>query len=704
MHIYKVVVSMALVICLIVCPFCTRVNANPVITSWVIGAFLAVAISMGFYFDINLADISTWVTAKIEAYLQANGFNSIEAWLGANFEAEATISGNFLGLTPNLYARLKAAVEFSIGTGSDDLPQGGTESSPVARSLLSNYYLPCTITIPNVGSFTGDYPIINYEAIADRSPDWNFVNNATQGYRYQYNIFPLSFDPTMSAGWTQFTIISNNINYNYQFYIDNIYSLSDNTKGTLSLRNYPTTNTPNLNTLKAPINNWNMSSYYANSSYNIQLAFIPHNGDYTKLKPCFIYKAINGVDYLCYFSLNGMTTIPAFSNGNGDITAFGVGTPGYNFNNSDLIYIDLQLGQINSVLQALLALIAAINDNLISWTVAIQTLSPEDLPVNTSAFIDFVDYCNEQTNLYLSGTSSLSACVGNMYQQLYNTISTLTSAPLSDACINAYNAFINKLTLFSTSSDPGGSLSSVQAFQDALSALTGTYNQKITNATSLLDTYINNATGLQEIIGLYNAFTSYCESLGFQINLVTDTKSSISQMNNVVDRYIAGTITSDQALTSLLALYKTGITNSNTADQLGAIVSAYQACVDRVTLNDLAVDPNGLGQTADDVIQMEDDLISHIDLDGLSALLDFQNWTYINSSEGSLYREFFQKIMDSNSPFYLFIYVPMILGIVSIVLGTRVTLPHKVKASHDESITVDPKFDRYHSDYNGRGA
>lgn len=698
----KVFLSIFLSVCLIFVPFSRlKVSADPVISSFVIGLFLSVCLALGFHFDISIADISAWAEAKIQSYLNANGYGSVSAWLGANFESEATVSGSFLGLTPNLWAKLKLAVEASIGSGSDDLPTGGTVSEPVTRSLLSNYYLPCTITIPNVGTYTGDYPVLDYGAIANRQPDFRYTNQFSYGYKYAYNAFPISFPLQMTTQvQVPFTIVSNSVTYNFSYFINNTYTVNSPKPGALSIGD---PSTDSNSSLRVPINSFDNRAFYADTLYNAQLAFIPKNGSYQNLIPVFIYHSINGYDYLMYPANFGIT-IPAFSTGTGSITAYGVGIPQYTFNNADLIYIDLQLGNLNTALQALIALIAALNDNLVTWTIAIQSNSPSDLPEDTTSLIDYVDYCNEQTNLYLSGTSSLAACVGNMYTELYNTLSIVSSSQISTALINTYNAFLSKMTLYSSSMDPGGTLSSVQQFQTALFSLTGTYAQKFAAATSLLDTYISNATGIQETIALYNAYTSYCDTLGYQINLVTDIKSSINQMNAVVDRYLNGTVDASSAMTTLLTLYKNGISNAKSGDQLAAVVAAYQACVDRISLDAFSVDPEGLGDTADDVIQLEDDLISHIDLDALSAMFDFQNWTYINSQEGSLYREFFQKIMNSNSPFYLFIYVPMILGIVSIVLGTRVTLPHKVKASRDDSISRDPKYDRYHSDYTGRGA
>ena len=699
MHIYKCIISIMLVICIIFCPLCIKVKADLVISSFVIGAFLAVAISLGFYFNVNNTDISAWVQAKINAYLQANGYNSIEAWLGANFQAEASFSGSYLSLTPSLYAKLKLAVEFAIGSGNDQLPSGGTVSDPVMRTIEGGFYFP---SIEYNGTTYTDFPIMDLRPLLASSE----AVSGTVGGTVEFHIIPdLPYGwylPVPTATATQnlsFTFSNKTITGYNEIYYSTASSVATYKRYNIVMWGFGgEKNSNGVFTWPSsimPVNNasWGQLNYDDRVSPVITFGVIDNT---PKAVPVLAWKAINGNYYVSYQKTPSQYWswfIPY--GGTTQIDAYSVGLPAYTFNNADLIYIDLQLGQINSTLQAIMDLITAINNNLISWTLAIQSNTPSDLPENTTPLIDYVDYCNEQTNLYLSGTSSISACVGNMYQELYSVLNEVTSSQISTACINTYNAFINKLTLYASLSSTGGSLSSVQAFQDALYLLTGTYDQKIANATSLLDTYISNASGLSEIIGLYNAFTAYCDSLGFQINLITDTKTSISDMNTVVDNYIAGTISSEQALSSLLTLYKTGLNGSKTADQVGAIVSAYQACVDRVTLLGLEIDPDGLGDVSADVINLEDDLLSNIDLNEISSLLAFQNWTYINTSEGSLYREFFQKIMDSSSPFYLFIYVPLILGIVSIILGTRMHLPSKKSSgSHsDSSIFNDDSWD-----------
>lgn len=396
-----------------------------------------------------------------------------------------------------------------------------------------------------------------------------------------------------------------------------------------------------------------------------------------------VYRSTDSKYYFLVGSRSGVpyTLIPAvMSDENGRIIS--QGQPAYNFNQIDTVYIDLQIGELISSIQALTDLITAINANLITATIAIQSNSPSDLPVDTGPYIDFVNYCNEQTNLALSGYHSIAEAVGNMYTEMYDYMETTTSTSLLNAIIGAYNAFINKLTLFQVingSSGSGSLLQTVQDYQEDLSDIRDSYTygtitsaQAITQASALLYSYVSDAASVEEIIGLNSAYQSFAQDLGLVLDISTNVTSSIVGFNSIVDSFLIGNIDTTTALNSLLTAYKSALQSSKTIDGVTAIISAYQACVDRISLNAFSIDPDTIGTTVPEVIDMEDDLLKQLNINSLSSFLQFQNWQYINTNEGNLYREYFQRIMDSQSPFYVFIYVPLVLGIVGIILGTRI--------------------------------
>ena len=49
----------------------------------------------------------------------------------------------------------------------------------------------------------------------------------------------------------------------------------------------------------------------------------------------------------------------------------------------------------------------------------------------------------------------------------------------------------------------------------------------------------------------------------------------------------------------------------------------------------------------------------------------FDDWVLMPDSEANLYREYFKRFFADSSPFYVFIYYPIVLGIAGIVMASR---------------------------------
>lgn len=431
-----------------------------------------------------------------------------------------------------------------------------------------------------------------------------------------------------------------------------------------------------------PVNNGMVGQMNLDRRFPTYYIFGAYNE--THAIPLFVYTAIDGNTYIIFPRSDPNWGLQPFG-GNSMINASGSGQPPYNFNNSDLIYIDLQLGQLQSSLQGIIDLITAINNNLVAFTVAIQTNSPEDLPVNMTSILDFISYCNNETGMFMSGTQTLSETLGNMYEQMYTVLGTITSPVLSNAIISAYNAFLNKLTLYEqTTANAGIEFESVQQFTSELKTIqnngisSGLITSALTNALNTLNTYVSNATSIEEIIGLHNAYQSFLEGLGLRLEQSTYSKNAVKAFNDIVDSYLNGSITQEQALTNLLSSYKTNLkTYAKTAEDVSAIIAGYQACIDRISLQAFDVPADGLGTLVPEVIKQEDDIIQQLNTNELSTMLQFQQWQYMNAGEANLYREYFQIILDTTSPFYVFIYPVLILGIVGIILGTHIRIHGK---------------------------
>lgn len=674
-----------LAILLVLVPVCRSSKVEAIsIPSFVTGLFLAVCISMGLSFDLLGIDVTSWSDLVIGNFLNANGYNSIEEWLGASYQAETSISGSFLGITPNLFAKIKLAVDFGIQNG--DIPTGGSEAAPVNKDIRPKYYLSDLTITNNITNNTQSFTNLPLVYVNDIASGGDLLN----GF-YQVNYLPTNYLYT----FTYSTISGNASNTEFRL----IDFTSNTIPGYTNLSTYAdffrfrTYSGNSVNSLVRPAT---YTQYPANSQYPIYC--IPAcSGSVNDMRftLLFIYRATNGNYYYQANHDNPWSRIPVVvSDTNGKIIS--VGQPNYNFNNVDPIYIDLQLGNLLSSIQALIDLITAINNNLITATIAIQSNSPSDLPVDTTPYIDFVNYCNEETNLALSGYQSIAEAVGNMYVEMYDIMSETTSTNLLNAIINAYNAFINKLTLFQimngSSGGSGSLLEPVQDFQVDLSDIRDSYSsgsitsaQAISQASALLYSYVSDAASVEEIIGLNSAYQSFAEDLGLILDQSSNVNSVINGFNNIVDQYLNGTLDSQAALSSLLSTYKSALNSSKTVESVIAIISAYQVAVDRISLNAFSVDPEGIGTTVPEVIQQEDDLLQLLDQNDLRAILQFQQWSYLNTNESNLYREYFQKILDSTSPFYVFIYPCLVLGIVGIILGTHIKIHGKTTVRNPTS-------------------
>lgn len=676
--------SIFLAILLVLVPVCRTSQVKAIslsdISDTVVGIFLAVSLALGFTFNVVQDNITAWAKAKILAYCQAQGFSSIEAWLGADVGAELTVKGSFLGLTPTLWAKIKAAVEFSVGIGDSDLPAGGTVDTPVSKTISGGFYFP---TLSVNGTDITNFTILDLRPYLNTSS--NYPGKSTLLIQPIPGISTSSIPVTVPDPLVTFTTT-------YTF-TSNSLSITPNYIGTIERPNYTTSNG---NTVAfsdyswyssqtftyIPVNNGFVGHMNLDRRYSTYIIFGAYDENHAL--PIFVYTAIDGNTYIIFPKSPYNYGLRPFG-GDQMINASGAGQPNYSFNNSDLIYIDLQLGQLNSALQAIIDLISGINNNLISWTVAIQTNSPEDLPVNMSSLTDFISYCNEQTNLYMSGTATMAETLGNMYNQLYTVLGTITSPVLSNAVLTAYNAFLNKLTFFEIStSSLGSEYESVQQFTSQLQTIqqtiqsTGTITSNLTTALNLLNTYVSNSTSIEEIIGLHNAYNSFIEGLGLRLGLAASSKAAVTDMNTIVDNYLAGTITREEALNQLFAKYKSELrSNAKTAEDVSAMIAGYQTCLDRISISAFEVPSDGLGTLVPEVIQQEDDILQQLNTTELATMLQFQQWQYMNAGEANLYREYFQKILDTTSPFYVFIYPVLILGIVGIILGTHIRIHGK---------------------------
>lgn len=642
------------------------------ISSLIVGLVIAVCIACGIYFTVNDDDLNGYIVDIISDYLEYMGFTSISDWLGTDYQNQVGIFDNYLKLSPTLWSPLTALIQWA--KSNNRLPDNGTISTPTELVITPQYYIP-SLTVDGVTY--NNYPVLPTEAV----------------YELYMQSFPWRTANTWKSILSNFSTALVTLYYsdylNYQF-ISHTFS-SNGITGTFT-----------VGLSGEYYNQWNGSTVcltlpntYRTIPFNVNLpAYLLIVKASNGACPVVLFPSVDGNYYACVSGLLPGTGFPFITNSVFS-SSTDIGMPQYQFNNLDPIYIDLQMGNLTSTLQALQNLLTAINNNLISATIALQEASPVDLPVDTTPFIQLVSSYENVTNDYINGNTTLTSALSSMYTLLNGSITNISNPSLENACISAYNAFVNKMALFSSN---GGNQSSanyqnVQLLESDLSDLKDDYisgnstlSQILTSAATTLSTYMGYASNIQEIIGLQNAYNLFLNDLGFELDLSTNAQSVISDFNDTLDDYLDGTITREEAIGDLRTTYRNGITGSMTASDVGAITTAFQSALDQITVNELNISES-IGEVSADTIALEGDLLEMLDFTQLSAYFNFEQWEFFPDTESNLYREYFQRFLATTSPFYEFLYYPLILGVAGLILGTTIRFGVKARRSRGSSVS-----------------
>lgn len=640
-------------------------------------------------------------------YLEITDTND---WITAAQTGNIGVNGEYLSMPPSLFDTISEFIQW-LKDGKK-IPVNGSVTNPVIQPVVASAYLDLT------GSFTGQYPVYYISQLGSTSSVW------TNGfYIYRVNnipsdgfLFPLSWFNFPSQLRYTFTNNNNTINIysgrfsgsisgNYYFgqALPFQFPFADNSSNYITgYFGLPT------------IDNPSSYSFIPDSSFTPFISFVLMSNDEYRARPFLFYKGIDGNYYTSYFnniysiSYNGVS-YPLFLNtfkrsGNVNIESIGNSNP--TFNDTDKIYIDLQLGDLSSVSIALTDLLSAINQNLINATIAIQEANSANLPVDTTPFIQLVQSYEELTNDVISGEVSITSGLTSMYTLLSGSIANITNPTLTNACISAYNAFLNKLSLFQSAgggSNPNYTYTTVQTLQGQLNTLYSnyisgiiTYSNMLTIAASDLSDAVEDATSTQEIISLNSVYQSFIDYVGATIQGSTYSKDVLDNFEDILDDYESGSISASEALSQLKSEYQLGISSAKTAVDVGAIVSGYQASIDQISVHtfDLSV---ASADNINETLDLEADLISKFDLSEFESYINFNQWQLMNNQEANLYREYFQRILNENSPFFGFIFYPLVLSMVGLLLGTRVHFKRKEERP-TELLDVKDWYSRHNMD------
>lgn len=200
------------------------------------------------------------------------------------------------------------------------------------------------------------------------------------------------------------------------------------------------------------------------------------------------------------------------------------------------------------------------------------------------------------------------------------------------------------------------------------------------------------------------------EEKNFHSNLGTYTinllvlKSGNSSLSNVVssssgyDNLYSSFVSNPNAsltdsINSGNTLYTTLLAKANTPEEAQLSFSLYTqylqklhlAAEQRATDRLNAVISDDELKEANDYYTAEDSLVDKFDIEQFSALLKYETWlASMPSDEVARYRQFFDHFL-SDSPFSLYLTVPMIMSLVCLIFGTGFKLAARRRGGGDDS-------------------
>ena len=660
--------SIFLVLSLVLCPLIVRskVSAAAITFSGIIIALvLAVLSAMGITFALDGMDANNWLNSQLNSFFNSQGYTSVNDWLGSGWESRLSVASGYLTMQTSIWLAVYSFYNWLKFNGA--IPTGGTVSNPAVDYTIPEYYIPSL----TVGSATvTDCPVILYS---------DFTTISSGFYRVNSSLFFATLGSvdyaTIDSWGSSSSVIGSPITYN---------SISISPSG------YKYGNPPfhfgyllngSYSSPFIAVKN-NASTYPFDTSRDVIWFLAASSSSSSMCGICYAYPCLDGYYYV-RGNLGNYVPFP-FVHRNQSMSISDVGHPDYDFNNVDPVAISLQIGQLTDVVAALNQYLQAVNNNLIQATIALQTANPGNLPVDTSSFNDLVEDYESLTNDFINQTISLSSCVSSMYSLLNASLASINNPSLADACINAYNAFLNKIIAFSQGSGSTTSqvvtqnVSNFQSILEGLSTdldnLDTTLPVALSDAASALSTAIGNSSSLSEISTLNSIYNSWLRTLGIELELNPDVIGAVDDINSAVDDYLSGDLDRATALSDIRSAYYDGVRSAKTTYDLTSICTAYSTALDTLQSGEMSLSDE-IGLTATEYLALEGDLIDTFNYAQFEGFLESQIVSFFPESESNLYKHYFDLILDeTQSPLAPYIQYPLLLGILGLVLGSAYTL------------------------------
>lgn len=160
-----------------------------------------------------------------------------------------------------------------------------------------------------------------------------------------------------------------------------------------------------------------------------------------------------------------------------------------------------------------------------------------------------------------------------------------------------------------------------------------------------------------------------------------------NRMGAVVDSFASGDVTMKQAMDSLQSDFSESLSGAQTVDEAQAVMAVYKVNMQKLELQgqfqlmegfDVIISDDDM-QKMDDYYAAEEELVNSFDVAEFDSMLQLESYLLqLPADESVAYKKFFNYLLN-DSPLRLFIIIPLTMGVVSILLGTKMhTRPEPV--------------------------
>lgn len=227
---------------------------------------------------------------------------------------------------------------------------------------------------------------------------------------------------------------------------------------------------------------------------------------------------------------------------------------------------------------------------------------------------------------------------------------------------DVYQNIINSVTTGSTS------------YTDAIDQIMDVYEStKVNDNGTPVDVHERTINAIE--------LTNTLEQLNMSMSTVAAQNASAlsSKMGSTVDQFANGEIDLSNAMNSLSSDFTSALSGAQTVDEAQAVTAVYKANLKKLEVrNEIHMMQAFDDAMTDEEFQhiqnyyaAESELVESFDVAEFDAMLQFEAWyLQLPVYESAQYKKFFDYILN-DSPIRLFVIIPLTMGLVTILLGTR---------------------------------